>query len=420
MSILNEIFNYLEEIKNGQCSFQKVMNKGLKKYSKEDAFLIKDTLKSVVNRYYFLLWELNKIFPVKNELTQDYLVCALSQYHYVNLVTDEQLERYLKEDLPLIDETISVSELVNRIRDLGGVQLKISDRENEILVKRLAINYSYPEWVCKMISKHFGFKKAYKTIASSRKSVKLALNVNTFLTSAEDLIDDYPDLFEKGILSDNTLRFKGKDKLIELEPFKNNYIFVEDEASQLLVNSLNIDINDTCLLLCGDRITMALDMAMKLKDLGTVHTCTDNIVDFNSLRNMSNRFKLHSLDIFESNVSQLITHVGKETCDKVLFVAKSSSLGVVRRRPDVLLTLKRNELDEIINNEKQELSEVSDFVKSGGLLEYAVFTYSRKESTEVIEDFLSKHEDFELLNDRQIFSFEAPSDGVYFALLRRK
>lgn len=420
MSILNEIFNYLEEIKNGQCSFQKVMNKGLKKYSKEDAFLIKDTLKSVVNRYYFLLWELNKIFPVKNELTQDYLVCALSQYHYVNLVTDDQLERYLKEDLPLIDETISISELVTKIRDLGGVQLKISDRENEILVKRLAINYSYPEWVCKMISKHFGFKKAYKTIASSRKSVKLALNVNTFLTSAEDLIDDYPDLFEKGILSDNTLRFKGKDKLIELEPFKNNYIFVEDEASQLLVNSLNIDINDTCLLLCGDRITMALDMAMKLKDLGTVHTCTDNIVDFNSLRNMSNRFKLHSLDIFESNVSQLITHVGKETCDKVLFVAKSSSLGVVRRRPDVLLTLKRNELDEIINNEKQELSEVSDFVKSGGLLEYAVFTYSRKESTEVIEDFLSKHEDFELLNDRQIFSFEAPSDGVYFALLRRK
>lgn len=419
MSILKVIYSYLEEIKNGERSFQRLINKGLKEFSQEESFIIKDSLKSIVNRYYFLSWELNKIFPVEDLLLKDYLICALGQYHYVNNITEEQILSFLNEDLNDFDQKISSDEFYQKMIGLGGSIYPISEKENSILVKRLAINYAYPEWVCKMISKHFGFKKAYKAIASSRKSIKLALKVNTFLTNSEDLTSKYPALFEKGKLSEDTVRYVGKEKLIELDQFKNNLVFVEDEASQLLVKKLSLEINDTCLLVNEERGALAIDMAMNMKDVGQIHVSTKNIVDSNGVKAMANRFKIHSLDVFDSTISQLITHVENESCDKVLFIADSSSLGLVRRKPDVLLTLKRENLDSIISNQKEQLSEVSKFVKNGGLLEYAVFTYSRKESKEIIDDFLKNNTEFSLVEDRQIFTYEAPSDGVYYALLKR-
>lgn len=419
MSILKVIHSYLEEIKNGERSFQRLINKGLKEFSQEESFIIKDSLKSIVNRYYFLSWELNKIYPVEDELLKDYLICALGQYHYVNNITEEQILSFLNEDLNEFEQKISSDEFYQKMISLNGNVFPISEKEHSILVKRLAINYAYPEWVCKMISKHFGFKKAYKAIASSRKSIKLALKVNTFLTNSDDLTNKYPSLFEKGNLSEDTVRYIGKEKLIELEQFKKNMIFVEDEASQLLVKKLSLEINDTCLLINEERGALAIDMAMNMKDVGQIHVSTKNIIDCNGVKAMANRFKIHSLDVFESNVQLLITHVEKESCEKVLFIADSSSLGLVRRKPDVLLTLKRDNLDNIIANQKEQLAEASTFVKKDGLLEYAVFTYSRKESKEVIEDFLNNHSEFSLIEDRQIFTYEAPSDGVYYALLKR-
>lgn len=419
MSVLKEIFNYLTEIKEGKISFQNLLNKGFKDLSTKDAFLIRDSLKSIVNRYYFLSWELDKIFKVDDERTKDYLICALGQYHYVKEISDEQLLSYLNEDMSSVNDKVSVSEFYEAVVALGGSPLQISEKEYGIINKRLAINYSYPEWVVKMMGKHFGVKKVYKSIASSRKNVNLSLNCNLFLTNADKVVDGYSSLFEKGILTENTLRYIGKDKLIDLEVFKKNYVFVEDESSQLLVNKLNLEVNDTALLVADDRGTIALDMAMQMRDAGTLHIASTNIVNYNSVRNIASKFKIHSFDVFESGIDTLLTHIGSETCDKVLFIAPSSQLGLVRRKPDVLLKLRREELDSVIFNQKSQLEEVSTFVKSGGILEYAVFTYNKKESFNIISEFLEAHSEFELVEERQLFSYEAPSDGVYFAILKK-
>lgn len=420
MSVLLKVYEYIEKIKNGEISFQQLINKGLKEINEADSYLIKDSIKSIVNRYYFLMWEQNKIIKIEDEKIKDYFICALGQYHYVKEIDDEKLLGFFNEDKEEL-EGINPEEMIKAITNLGGSQYPISQKENEIIVKRLAINYAYPEWVIKMMTKQFGIKHTYKAVASSRKSIKIALNCNTFLCDSEKILANASEnTFEKGKLATNALRYIGKEKLIDLPEFKKNQVFVEDEVSQLLVEKLGLETGDEALLVCEDRGTIALNMAMMMKDVGTIHVACQNIFDLNSTRNIANRFKIHSLDMFESTVDLLLTHVPNDSCDKILLIPNSTQFGLIRRKPAVLLTLKRDSLDELIANQKKELEEVSNFLKSGGKIVYAVYTYNRKESNLVISDFLEKHQDFSLIEEKQLFSYEAPSDGVYYAIIQKK
>lgn len=419
MSVLYVVYDYLQQIKRGEISFQLLINKGLKEYSEEEAFIIKDSLKSIVNRYYFLMWEQNKIYPLDDEEVKDYFICALGQYHYVKDVNDEKLLSFFLEDTEKLPK-IQSSEMINAIKTLGGSQLPISQKENDIIVKRLSINYAYPEWVVKLISKQFGIKHAYKAIASSRKNIKIALNCNTFFNTADDVLKDNANLFERGKLAANTLRYLGKEKLIDIPLFKKNQIFVEDEASQMLVEQLQLEIGDEVLLVADDKGTAALDIAMHISDVGNVHVAVKQLSEVNMIRGLASRFKLHSLDVFNSTVDVLLTHVPSNSCDKVLFIPDSTSFGLVRRKPSVLLNIKREQLDGIIQKQKADLEEISTFVKEGGTLIYAVFTYNKKESFMVISEFLNNHPEFYLDEEKQVFAYEAPSDGVYYARLKKK
>ena len=91
MSILKDVYNYIEEIKTKKRSFQRLMNKGITGYDEKVTRIIKDSLKSIVNRYYFLEWELSKLIKVNDEHTKDYLICALGQYHFVNEISNEMI-----------------------------------------------------------------------------------------------------------------------------------------------------------------------------------------------------------------------------------------------------------------------------------------------------------------------------------------
>lgn len=419
MSTLYKVYSYLKQMKNREISFQNLINKKIKEVSEQETYLIRDSLKSIVNRYYFLSWEQNRILPLENQDIKDYFICALGTYHYVKNVDIDSLVNSFKQDNVHFNETLPIDEFKKALEGLNGSTLLLSEKENEIMVKRLAISYSYPEWIVKMMIKHFGIKHTYKALAASRKSIKIALNCNTFLTNREKLITSNPSLYEPGVLTKNTLRYIGKDKIIDLDDFKKNFIFVEDEASQLLVDKLDLNPGDETLLVCDDKGTIALDLAMHQKDVGNINVAAPDVIIYNSVRSLANRFKIHSLNVFETNINLLITHVPENSCDKVLLIAPSSSLGLVRRKPATLLALKREELDLLIAEQKRQLDEVSRFVKRDGIILYSVFTYNKKESYLIIEEFLKEHDNFSLVEEKQLFANEGPSDGLYYAILKK-
>ena len=126
-----------------------------------------------------------------------------------------------------------------------------------------------------------------------------------------------------------------------------------------------------------------------------------------------------------------------ESFDAVLVDAPCSGLGILRRYPEVKITKKPSDLDEIMSIQKQILNTVASLVKPGGTLVYSTCTVNRKENDKMIEQFLAQHPNYELdptlvkrlpdvLSEQtkhgmvQLFPGDYQTDGFFIACLKRQ
>ncbi len=118
--------------------------------------------------------------------------------------------------------------------------------------------------------------------------------------------------------------------------------------------------------------------------------------------------------------------------DGVLVDAPCSGWGTWSRNPDARWRTDPRDPAQKRNLQVRMLKNAAKCVKSGGVLIYAVCTFTREETVEVIERFLPEHPGFELepfahpltgeptSGSIQIWPWEGPGDGMFIARLRRK
>ena len=99
---------------------------------------------------------------------------------------------------------------------------------------------------------------------------------------------------------------------------------------------------------------------------------------------------------------------------------RNSMFDLLRSTPDYFIRIKQEKLDEIIAEEAGTLENASQLVELDGTLVYMIPTISKKESSTLIGNFLYKHPEFELIEEKQFFPFEAFDSCLYYAILRRK
>lgn len=421
MHYLNRTLDYLEEIKRKEISFTSVINKKLNAdgLDEQDVNKIKSTLKGVVNCYFFLFWEINSHYFEQDEKFKEMLVVSLAALRYVKNVSLEEIKLFLIEYKEQENMEFDLDEVLEFLSKLKEQPTPIPKKYEQAFAKKMSLRYAYPEWIVRMMIKHFGIKHTFKTLASSRKAVKLSLSVNPFKTNVFDVANSNQD-FTVGTLGSLSIRYGGKPKLIEYPEFKNNAYFMMDESNQFVIDNLSPLEGEEVFVYGDNKGLMSCDIALMMNDFGKVYTCANNILDLNSMRSAIKRFELKSIYPFEeANIDLLITHFKEKSFDKVLLFAPSSELGLVRKNPEILLTLKKEDIDGIIEREKTLLEALAPFVKEDGVLVYAVKTINKKESTNIIASFLEAHSDFALVEDRQIFPYEHLTDGVYFAKLQR-
>ncbi len=87
--------------------------------------------------------------------------------------------------------------------------------------------------------------------------------------------------------------------------------------------------------------------------------------------------------------------------DTVLIDAPCSGSGVLRRNPEDRFRVSQSDLDSLIQNQRQCLTDYGALVGSGGELLYVTCSFIRRENEENIEWFLQTHPEFQLLNIKE-------------------
>ena len=105
--------------------------------------------------------------------------------------------------------------------------------------------------------------------------------------------------------------------------------------------------------------------------------------------------------------------------DVVIADLPCSGLGILRKKPDIRFHQKPEQLQELAQLQREILSVVQAYTKSGGTLVFSTCTINRGENEDNTAWFLENYPMFQLQEEKQLLVDEQ-HDGFYYAVFRRR
>ena len=111
-----------------------------------------------------------------------------------------------------------------------------------------------------------------------------------------------------------------------------------------------------------------------------------------NLKRLNYEAKILNLDILNSNL--------KEKYDFIILDAPCSSLGTIRKNPEIFFKNESPHIDRLIKLQKKLLDKASSLTNNGGTIIYMVCSFLKEETVMQIDNFLENNKDFSLENMR--------------------
>ncbi len=276
----------------------------------------------------------------------------------------------------------------------------------------LAITTSHPDWLVNLWNSHYGKEISEKICLEDCLDGKVSLRVNNLLTTTEQLLND--PKFTKGTV-DGCLYYDGN--IIESNYFKEKKVIIQSESSQLAVNTLDVKDNMRVLDMCAAPGSKTIQLAMNMHNTGLV--VSNDLYDFRVqlIKNNCDRYGLKNVQTICHDGVTLTELFKEESFDAILLDAPCSGLGTLKHKPEIKITTKPEDLDDIVNIQKALLETADRLVKKGGSILYSTCTLNKKENERQVANFIKQHPDYQVESEKTIFPFDFHSDGFYIAKL---
>ena len=117
--------------------------------------------------------------------------------------------------------------------------------------------------------------------------------------------------------------------------------------------------------------------------------------------------------------------------DGILCDAPCSGTGVIRRHPDIKCLRVKEDLDDLIQQQRQLLENLWPLLKPGGIFLYTTCSILPEENHQLVASFLAEHQDAEVIPldvpwgqtvsvGQQRLPGEDGMDGFYYAKLKKR
>lgn len=338
-----------------------------------------------------------------------YLRFYLSNHLFLKRFLDKDILKLVYQDLDK-ENVDSLIAFVSTSNELIPTELEKDSPEF------LSMRFNTPGWVIKMWQKQYGKGVVYKMLKANYHQSIPTVRINEKKIDVEKFLSLHSDFIHSEI--PNILLYRGKGTPKSLPEFKDNSIFFFRPATKLVIDSLDIEPIKKIAIFSAVPNNIYLDLFSRLgKDINldiiTSHTQTY----FETLHTVENE-KMNGIAVYNAKESSVVTCIS--TPVSLFFcLPLSTSLDLLRSTPDFFLRVKQDRLDEMIENEKKALEECQALVETGGKLVYMIPTLSRKESINVIGEFLANHKEYKLIEDHQFFPFEELDSCLYYAILEK-
>ena len=288
---------------------------------------------------------------------------------------------------------IAISKFVNgTLRNyLRNKDLEIKKLHDE---KNYEILYSIPQYFCDILEKQYGSENLNQAIISLKKIPYLSVRVNKLKYSEEEFEEFLKEKDIQIIKKVDSVYYVNSGLIINSKEFKEGKIIAQDASSYLAAKNLGAKSDDLVLDICAAPGGKTAVLAEEMKNKGEIiaidiHQHKKKLIEEN--------MKKLGIDIVKATVldARNVNKQGRKF-DKILVDVPCSGYGVIRKKPEILYTKNRENIEELASLQLEILNSAADILKDGGELIYSTCTIISQENTENVEKFLNERKEFKV------------------------
>ncbi len=316
---------------------------------------------------------------------------------------------------------IGASKFVNGVLRSAVRQQRKSDFPTDNDITSLALRTFHPEWLVKLFAEEFGLDATRKILYFDNTNPPLCLRTNTLKTTRENLLDALKTFgfkAEPSTLAPEGIICYGHSALDDFQNLRAGLCQVQDESSMTAARILNPAAGDFVIDCCAAPGGKATHLAELMQNRGRIIAVD---IHEKKLKHISQNAERLGITIIEPLAldARKIGDKFPAQADKVLVDAPCSGLGVLRRKADLRWKKNPDEIKILPALQLKILSSAAKALKPGGTLLYSTCTIIRRENQNVVETFLSTHENFQLVEMKTLLPHVTNTDGFFTAKLIR-
>jgi 16S rRNA (cytosine967-C5)-methyltransferase len=279
-------------------------------------------------------------------------------------------------------------------------------------LEKLAIETSHPRWLVERWARQFGVEEAAAFARANNRVPPTAFRVvDRDFTDLENQL-----VLEPSKVAENAWRVSdAASRLRELAA--EGKIYLQDEASQLVAQTVEIQPGERVLDLCAAPGSKTTLMALRANDSALIVASDRSPTRLNTVVKTGELQKLTSIKSVVLDATKSLPF-DNSVFDRILIDAPCSGTGTLRRNPEIRYRISENDIHTLATQQKLFLQNATRVLKPGGQLVYSTCSVEREENEQVIDAFLAANAKFQLTKTTRTWPHREGSDGFFIASLR--
>ena len=235
-------------------------------------------------------------------------------------------------------------------------------------IEALSVRRSCPPWLTDQLVTSLGFDDADAFLAMSNQPGPITLRTNTLRTSREDVLTALTNdriAARQNVSTPWAVDVVGHANLMGSRAFRAGLFEVQDASSQLVALACDVSPGDVVVDLCAGRGGKTLALAAALHNQGRI-VVSD--VDGAALKALHGRLARAGVTCV---VDASREPLRPQMADVVLVDAPCSSVGVLRRWPDLRYRFDASQLTALVDTQRALIAQAATLVRPGGRVVYA-------------------------------------------------
>jgi len=370
-----------------------------------------------INKQIFLSAVAKKYIDIKktpNEI-QSIFWLALYQMHFLDHQPDYAIVNSAVDLAKQVNPKFAglVNKVLRKILSEGQQAFIVTFKNPEATY---CVNHAFPVALYRQIVKDYNEKIAIRVVEWSETFPEMDLRVNTLKLTTTEFLNKYGHEFEAHKVPELNDGIVVHRVVVNDPIYQEGLVTIQDKASILVGQLLNPTPNSKVVDMCsapGSKLTHLAALMQNQGQLEAVELQPNRIglIEQNLHRMGITIAQVHNLDARQIE--------GPQAFDYLLLDAPCSGFGVMRRKPEIKLNVKPEDLDSLVQLQGELLDQAYELLKVNGSMVYSTCTVNYAENAGQIERFLAKYPTMKVIEERQLFGDEMNSDAFYMCKLQK-